>query len=91
MHSICKSGSLFTALIAALALTACGDSAPPKTTVPAAAAPVAPAAGAPGAAPASAGSASAPVEAKKEEKHDAPDTHGMPGMADLFKGDDKKK
>lgn len=24
-------------------------------------------------------------------KADAPDTHGMPGMADLFKGDDKSE
>ena len=29
------------------------------------------------------------TEAKKEETH-APDTHGMPGMSELFKSDDKK-
>ena len=28
--------------------------------------------------------------AKTEPKHDTPDTHGMPGMSELFKGDDKK-
>jgi hypothetical protein len=34
--------------------------------------------------------APAAVEAKKEEKRETPDTHGMPGMSELFKGDDKK-
>ena len=31
------------------------------------------------------------TEVKKEEKHEVPDTHGMPGMAELFKGDEKKE
>jgi hypothetical protein len=29
------------------------------------------------------------AEPAKEAKHEAPDTHGMPGMADLFKGEEK--
>ena len=31
----------------------------------------------------------ASTEAKTEAPH-APDTHGMPGMSELFKGDEKK-
>ena len=30
------------------------------------------------------------TEVKVEEKPHAPESHGMPGMADLFKGDEKK-
>ena len=30
------------------------------------------------------------TEVKAEEKPHAPESHGMPGMADLFKGDEKK-
>ena len=33
--------------------------------------------------------ADAKAEPAKEAKHEAPDTHGMPGMADLFKGEEK--
>ena len=70
----------------AFALTACDESAPPpKAATPAVAV-------VPATATASAtASSAAAVEAKKEEKPDVPDTHGMPGMADLFKGEDKKK
>ena len=34
----------------------------------------------------------APKDGGKAEEHtEAPDTHGMPGMADLFKGKDEKE
>jgi hypothetical protein len=65
-----------------LTLAACGQSGEP----PKAAATGKPAAQAP--APAASGAPTA--EAKKEEKHDTPDTHGMPGMSELFKDDPKK-
>jgi len=38
----------------------------------------------------SAPATTAAPEAKKEV-HEAPDTHGMPGMSELFKGKDEKK
>ena len=40
------------------------------------------------AAPKSTAATDAKPEPKKEEHH-TPDTHGMPGMSELFKGDDK--
>lgn len=59
-----------------LAVAACGDSA--KQPVPKV--------GVVNAAPAAFEAKAEPV---KEAKHEAPDTHGMPGMAELFKGEDK--
>ena len=69
-----KIANAFATLFAGITLAACGPSEPPKAA-PAAATTTS-------AAPASA-------DAKKEAKHDTPDTHGMPGMSELFKGDDK--
>lgn len=63
-------------LLAGVVLAACSRSEAPA---PAAAA-----------APAGATASAVKAEAKKEEKHEAPDIHGMPGMSELFKGDDKK-
>ena len=59
-----------------LAVAACGDSA--KQPVPKV--------GVVNAVPAA---VEAKAEPAKEAKHEAPDTHGMPGMAELFKGEDK--
>jgi hypothetical protein len=61
-------------LLAGIALAACGPGESPKAT--------------PAAAPTSTATPTS-VDAKKEAKHDTPDTHGMPGMSELFKGDDK--
>jgi hypothetical protein len=60
-----------------LAVGACGDSAkqPPAPKVGVVNAATAP--------------ADAKAEPAKEAKHEAPDTHGMPGMADLFMGEEK--
>jgi uncharacterized lipoprotein YbaY len=67
-------------LAAAAALVGCEDKKPaPQAPPPTAAAP------APSAAPAPAG------EAAKKEEIEAPDTHGMPGMSELFKDKDKKE
>jgi len=60
----------------ALAVAACGDSA--KQPAPKV-----------GVVNASATVAEAKVDPVKEAKHEAPDTHGMPGMAELFKGEEK--
>ena len=69
-----KIANAFATIFAGIMLAACGPGETPK------AAPVA--ATTTPAAPANA-------DARKEAKHDAPDTHGMPGMSELFKGDDK--
>lgn len=66
--------------LSVLLLAACGQDATPPAK-PAAT----PAAGAPAAAP----EASAPAEAPKKEVTQAPETHGMPGMSELFKAEEK--
>ena len=66
-----------TCTLVVLLLAACGQESTPAK--PAAA----PATSAP--APA----ASAPAEPAKKEVTHAPETHGMPGMSELFKADDK--
>ena len=68
-----KNFGVLAAIVTSLTLASCGRSEPTK---------------APPAATPSAGSATK-AETKKEEAPHAPDLHGMPGMADLFKGDDK--
>jgi hypothetical protein len=65
----------FAALVAGLALSACGRNEPPKA--------------ASGAPPTATATTMVKGQTKKEEKSDVPDTHGMPGMSELFKGDDK--
>lgn len=71
---------VYSCFAIACALAGCGPGDPPKAV--------------PAATGGSATAASGKVEAKKEEKHEkheAPDSHGMPGMSELFKGDDKKE
>ncbi len=67
-------------VLVATALAACGKK--PAEPARPAAAPATAAAPAP----------EAPKDGGKAEEHtEAPDTHGMPGMADLFKDKDEKK
>jgi hypothetical protein len=63
-----------------LTLAACGQSSEQAK----------PAAQAPAQSAAPAGPATPAGEAKKEAKQETPDTHGMPGMSELFKDDAKK-
>jgi hypothetical protein len=69
-----KTTATVLALATSAVLYACGGGAEPPKTAPAAA----PKAEAPKA------------EAPKEEKKDAAESHGMPGMSDLFKVEEKK-
>jgi len=62
--------------LAGFGLAACGGSEPPAAPKPASAAPA---------------PAATPESGKAEAKAEVPDTHGMPGMADLFKSDEEKK
>lgn len=70
-----KMTAAIVALVASLALTACGPNETPKAM--------------PTAAQTSTAAPIAKGESKKEEKMHVPDTHGMPGMSELFKGGDK--
>ena len=68
-----KSLAVAATFVASFALVACGRNEPPKAT----------------SAPLSGATTVTQAEPKKEEAPHAPDTHGMPGMSELFKGDDK--
>lgn len=70
-----KSLAAFTTLVTCLVLVACGRNESPKAT--------------PVATPLSSAANVPKAEIKKDEAPHAPDTHGMPGMSELFKGDDK--
>jgi hypothetical protein len=82
-----KIDRIAVALLAAAALAGCGKKAEAPRPPPAAAQAPAPAP----AAPAAGGTeqAAAKPGEKKEEAPEVPDTHGMPGMSELF-GDKKK-
>lgn len=80
-----KFAGLFVACLLTLTLTACEQ----KKAAPAAAQPATAEAKAADAKPGEA-KAEEKKEEKKEEQAEAPDTHGMPGMGDLFKGKDGK-
>ena len=66
-----KNLAVITTLVACLVLVACGRNKSPKATP--APTPLSSAANVPNA------------ETKKDEALHAPDTHGMPGMSELFK------
>ena len=68
-----KNLAVVATFVASLVLVACGRNEPPKATP----------------APLSSATTVTKAEPKKDEAPHAPDTHGMPGMSELFKGDDK--
>ena len=70
-----KNFAIIAAIAASLVLVACGRDEPPKPSTTAK--------------PLSSSTTAAKTETKKEEAPHAPDLHGMPGMADLFKGEEK--
>jgi ABC-type glycerol-3-phosphate transport system substrate-binding protein len=70
-----KTTAAVAALITGLTLAACGQNTPPPAK------------------PTSTTSTTSPSPspaAKTEAKHETPDTHGMPGMSELVKGEEKK-